>query len=145
MSQEIIDKVALDFMRLFPFLYKNLLSAEKELPGNDSRFQISILALLKHKGPSRIIDIGKRLLLSKPYMSTLISRLIQEGKAKKQSDKQDKRAMIITITKKGEKTLLECKQLIREQLSNELKQLKKEDIKQLHESLQQARIIMQQL
>ena len=139
------DRIAKDLMGIFPFIYKRMLRAERELSGTDMRFQMTILAMLEHKGPQHGSAIGKRLALSKAYMSTLIKRLIDEGKAKRTKDPADGRAMMVSITPKGKRTLEQGKELIREGLMAELQGLPAGTIEELHASLGKAREIIARL
>ena len=46
-------------------------------------------------------EIGEKLFISKPNVTTLIDKLIEKGLTERLSDKQDRRIIKIKVTKKG--------------------------------------------
>jgi len=69
-----------------------------------NRTALSVLATLR-SGPRRITDLAACEFVSQPGMTTLVSRLEDEGWAKRQPDPTDGRAVNVVITKAGERML----------------------------------------
>jgi DNA-binding MarR family transcriptional regulator len=69
-----------------------------------NRTALSVLATLR-SGPRRITDLAACEFVSQPGMTTLVSRLEDEGWARRIPDPTDGRAVHVVITKAGERTL----------------------------------------
>jgi DNA-binding MarR family transcriptional regulator len=69
-----------------------------------NRTSLSVLATLR-SGPRRITDLAGCEFVSQPGMTTLVSRLEDEGWVKRQPDPTDGRAVKVVITKAGERVL----------------------------------------
>ena len=69
-----------------------------------SRTSLSVLSTLL-AGPRRITDLAACEFVSQPGMTTLVSRLEDEGWVKRQPDPTDGRAVNVVITKSGERVL----------------------------------------
>ena len=72
-----------------------------------NRTALSVLATLR-SGPRRITDLAACEFVSQPGMTTLVSRLEDEGWARRIPDPTDGRAVNVVITKAGERTLEEA-------------------------------------
>jgi DNA-binding MarR family transcriptional regulator len=69
-----------------------------------NRTSLSVLATLR-SGPRRITDLASCEFVSQPGMTTLVSRLEDEGWVKRRPDPTDGRAVNVVITKAGERVL----------------------------------------
>jgi len=69
-----------------------------------NRTSLSVLTKLR-AGPRRITDLAACEFVSQPGMTTLVSRLEDEGWVKRQPDPTDGRAVNVVITKSGERVL----------------------------------------
>ena len=69
-----------------------------------NRTSLSVLSTLL-AGPRRITDLAACEFVSQPGMTTLVSRLEDEGWVKRQPDPTDGRAVNVVITKSGERVL----------------------------------------
>ena len=72
-----------------------------------NRTSLSVLATLR-AGPRRITDLAASEFVSQPGMTTLVSRLEDEGWVKRRPDPTDGRAVHVVITKAGERVLEEA-------------------------------------
>ena len=72
-----------------------------------NRTALSVLATLR-SGPRRITDLAACEFVSQPGMTTLVSRLEDEGWARRIPDPTDGRAVNVVITKAGERMLEEA-------------------------------------
>src|SRR5258705_1043194 len=66
-----------------------------------SRTQLGVLATLRDRGPARITELAEGERVAQPSMTTLVSRLEEQGWAKRQSDPVDGRAVVVAITPAG--------------------------------------------
>ena len=72
-----------------------------------NRTALSVLATLR-SGPRRVTDLAACEFVSQPGMTTLVSRLEDEGWARRIPDPTDGRAVNVVITKAGERMLEEA-------------------------------------
>ena len=72
-----------------------------------NRTALSVLATLR-SGPRRITDLAACEFVSQPGMTALVSRLEDEGWARRIPDPTDGRAVNVVITKAGERMLEEA-------------------------------------
>jgi DNA-binding MarR family transcriptional regulator len=107
-----------------------------------SRFVLG--AVMKH-GPIHMSEIGKRMDISKPYMTALVDKLIREGLVERIPDKNDRRVINVAITKAGRHTLKEFRKNARKIIVENLSSLNSDDVSALHESLKTIRDVMSRL
>lgn len=67
--------------------------------------QISAMATLEELGQIRISDLAGHEVVSAPVATRICSSLEDLGHIKRITDPQDKRACLVTLTKKGERSL----------------------------------------
>ena len=68
-----------------------------------------VLLQLAGDGELSMSEIAEKLSVSKPNVTTLIDKLIEEGLTERLSDKQDRRIVKIKLTKKGAALLKKIK------------------------------------
>ena len=107
-----------------------------------SRF---VLKKVQELGPIRMSEIGRHMEISKPYMTAIVNKLIEEGLAERVSDPDDRRVVNIKITEAGKKELKDFSRRIREAVIKNLSSLSREDISALHESVMMIRNITSKL
>jgi DNA-binding MarR family transcriptional regulator len=107
-----------------------------------SRFVLA--AVMKH-GPIRMSEIGKRMDISKPYMTALVDKLIREGLVERMPDARDRRVINVAITRAGRDALKEFRRNARKVAMENLSSLTSDDISELHASLKTIRSITSKL
>ena len=107
-----------------------------------SRFVLA--AVMKH-GPIRMSEIGKRMDISKPYMTALVDKLIQEGLVERIPDVRDRRVINVAITRAGRDALKEFRRNARKVIMENLSSLTSDDISELYVSLKTIRRITSKL
>ena len=70
-----------------------------------SRTAISVLALLRDRGPQRITTLAAAESVAQPTMTTLVGRLEREGYVSRHPDPDDGRAALIELTPEGREVL----------------------------------------
>lgn len=60
-----------------------------------------VLEVLLHKGPMTISDIGEKVLLANPSMTSAVDRLERKSLVLRQNSETDRRARIVTLTDQG--------------------------------------------
>src|SRR4051794_238951 len=86
-------------------LDRMLLWARRKAPTRLSATSITTLDTLNLHGPQRISDLAAGEGVTQPGMTTLISRLVDEGLAERFADPTDGRATLVRITDAGRSVL----------------------------------------
>ena len=139
-----LDEIADNLMLSFQF-FKRMSKGDVH-PGV-RRFEPSrlVLATVLMEGPLPTSEIGKRMDISKPYMTTLIDRLIEEGLVERIPDKNDRRVVSVMATKAGKDFFRKFRNKARESIKKNLSNLSSEDISSFHDSIENIRIIISKL
>ncbi|MFA4877524.1 MAG: MarR family transcriptional regulator [Methanoregula sp.] len=141
MSEDIKDKVADNFITLVPLFHKQVFRVSQNIGGIKSA-QYRVLGILMKEGPLSMSEIGRRLYISKPYMTALVDTLIKNHWVERKQDTEDRRVIRITITPSGKKHLRESLELYKNDLKILLLDLKQEELEQLALSLEHLQAIL---
>src|SRR5918998_2456641 len=71
--------------------------------GDTSSTQCFVLGEVYRSGPIALTDLGRRLALDKSWTSRAVEALVQEGLLVKESAPEDRRAVVISLSKAGKK------------------------------------------
>ena len=146
MKEKQRDEISESALLLFPLL-KRLFNGDSSDPALASlRNQTyHVLRILEIRGPLPISAIGKRLLIAKQNMTTLIDRLINDGLVARRNDTADRRVVNIIITEKGRGFLKEKRQGLKRIVEENLSKLNDEDIESLHSVFEIIKTIVHKL
>jgi DNA-binding MarR family transcriptional regulator len=136
------DKV----ISLFPLVRRKLLphrAAHSHVPVHNLWY--AVLGIMMHSGVLPMSELGRRLGISKPHMTSLIDVMVNEGLVKRQPDKKDRRIINIIITKKGCAFLHNSRKMLKENLKKNLSSLSSSDCELLANSLENIRKILLKL
>ena len=139
---DLIDRAADTLLSLIPLYHAIVFRPPHGITGMKAA-QYRVLHLLAHHGVLQISEIGRRLYISKPYMTALIDAMIEEGLAERQADPDDRRVALIRITGKGKTCLTTKAALFREDAKDHLARLSGDDLRILCDSLQDVRCILE--
>ncbi len=143
-SRKTIREVSENMMRLFPLFHAKIFARERGVSGKQVA-GFRVLGALQRHGPLPISEVGKRLYISKPYMTQLVDDLIGEELVERLPDATDRRVINIQITDKGKKRLKEIGNMFKEDLEEYLSDLDEEDIRVLDDSLKNLNRILGKL
>jgi DNA-binding MarR family transcriptional regulator len=96
---ELAAALSLDLERIMG-LYRSL-----AYPGGLSLTSAATLAAIERFGPQRLTALATREGVTQPAMTQLISRLADAGQVRRESDPDDGRVVLVTITDEGRATL----------------------------------------
>lgn len=105
-----------------------------------NRTSLSVLANLRD-GPRRITDLAASEFISQPGMTTLVSRLEDEGWVIRQPDPSDGRAVRVAITKKGLATIDAALAARTAAMRNRVERLSPAERKSLSEAVDALRLL----
>lgn len=96
---------------------------------------IKVLFYLIHHGPTSISKMAKELCISKPNMTPVIDKLVEDGLVTRDYDPNDRRVILIQSTDKALDFLKEGKEYIKEDIREKLSTLDNNDINIISNSL----------
>lgn len=96
---------------------------------------IKVLFYLVNNGPIPISKMAKELCISKPNMTPVIDKLVEDGLVTRDYNPTDRRVILIQATPKALKALKEGKEYIKEVIKEKISPLSDEDISNLSSSL----------
>lgn len=132
--EETIETVSRNLILLFPLFHVKILSRGRGIPGVQLA-GFKVLGVLQRCGPLPISEVGKRLYISKPYMTRLVDGLIAEDLVERMPDPSDRRVTNIIITGKGRDRIEEFGMIFKDDVKALLSDLSDDDILVLDESL----------
>ena len=94
-TRELADAFAPRLSRLVRLLIRETTAAGM------SRTSLSVLTALRDAGSARITELADAERVAQPSMTTLVSRLEQQGLVERRSDPQDGRAVVVALTRAG--------------------------------------------
>ena len=97
---------------------------------------IKVLFYLIPHGPISISKMAKELCISKPNMTPVIDKLVEEGLVTRDYDPTDRRVILIQTTPKALEFLKETQDYVKEIIKEKLSSLNDEDINTLSTSLE---------
>jgi len=140
-TQDIQDKAAEYLLALMPFYHKHIVRTGYGITGIQAA-QYRVLGVLMKAGTLPMSEIGRRLYISKPYMTALIDTLIKDGLVERTPDRADRRVINISITEPGKKHLKQSITLYKNDLKDLLSTLDEHDLEGLCASLESLKAIL---
>jgi len=108
-------------------------------------YHFQVLQILLEQGTSTVSEIANILCVSRPNMTPLIDKLINDGLVCRSSDVKDRRIINISITEEGRKVGLENVELFKNKLRSKIALLPQEDIECFLKSLENVKNIINKL
>jgi MarR family 2-MHQ and catechol resistance regulon transcriptional repressor len=138
--EKMVDNILI-YYPLFHRIIKNTINHEKVLKYGRAEGYYQILGILIDLGQLPISEIGRKLYISKPNMTPLIDKLVEDGCVKRSRSDEDRRIVNIKITEKGKKFLFEARKVMEKNIKENLSNLDENEIKILNESLENIKKI----
>jgi len=110
-----------------------------------SRQQFELLFLIQKFNGKSMSFFSKKMMVSKPNLTTLSDKLIQEGWIERVFDPRDRRIICLTITDKGKKFITLHKNKMKQLLVKNFEGLTVQDIQRLNELLEEMRSIFDKI
>jgi DNA-binding MarR family transcriptional regulator len=142
--EETIETVSRNLMLLFPLFHGKIVSRERGVSGMQLAGYRVLGVLLRH-GPLPISEVGKRLYISKPYMTRLVDDLIAEDLVERLPDASDRRVINLQITERGTGRLKETGTMFTDDIKALLSGLSDDDILELDKSLKNLNRVLGKL
>ena len=111
--------------------------------GDTSSTQCFILGEVYRSGPITQADLGRRLALDKSWTSRAVEALVQEGLLVKESAPEDRRAVVISLSKAGKKRAEELDRALNGQAEQIIGRIPHKQRPNIYESLRLLRDALQ--
>jgi len=98
--------------------------------------QYFTLFLLQDEGPCMLKNLGEKLNIAMPTVSGIVLRLDRDGMVEKTASSNDRRVVLVGITRKGQRLLEDIRRNRMEQLSKRLQEFPPEEIEIFFKVLQ---------
>jgi DNA-binding MarR family transcriptional regulator len=144
MVEETLDQAAEYLLGLMPFYHKYIVKTGFGVTGQQAA-QYRVLGVLMKAGPLPMSEVGKRLYISKPYMTVLVDTLIAQSLVERRSDPSDRRIIQIAITSQGKSHLKQSVNLYKKDLKEILSSLPEEDLSHLCQSLERLHSVLEKI
>jgi DNA-binding MarR family transcriptional regulator len=138
------NQCAEDLLALLPLYHKKILCPHPHISGMQVA-QFRVLGVLMNEGTLSMSEIGKRLYISKPYMTSLAVTLIEGGFVVRQPDPEDRRVINIAITDAGKDHISQALAIYRSDVKGILAGLAEEDLDALCTALATVRHIFEKI
>lgn len=96
---------------------------------------VKVIFYLMHNGPSTMSDIADKLCISRPNLTPIIDKLIQEEIVMRKENPNDRRMIFIERTEKACELFEEHKCLMKAHLAARISNLSQEDLDQLQQCI----------
>jgi DNA-binding MarR family transcriptional regulator len=140
--EKIADDFVLTLMRIPPIVHRKLQSLG--ISGMQAA-GYKVLAVLSVHGCLPISEIGKHLFVSKPYMTRLIGRLIDDGFVEKVPDRKDRRVINVVITREGMRHLKTFPDLFRADIRAVISDMDEQELGTVSASLESINRVLERL
>lgn len=137
-----LNNVFDDVMVQFPIVARKILIATKSKTSPvSSAMQIRLLIGLM-AGPMTPSEISQLHFISKPNVTTMISKLMEGGLAQRSHDEKDRRVIYVTITDKGKKAVLRDQKIVKEYLLKVFDRLDASEIEDVFSAMEKYRNLL---
>lgn len=122
-----LDTAASDLVSMMMGVDKMIKITNPDISNRDN-VKYWALSILERDGPQSMSSLGLQTHISKPYMTRVVDSLINDGYVERRSDPHDRRVIIISITKEGEKINKKFLISLRDSVKPFLKTLTQEEL-----------------
>lgn len=133
MNNQQWDHIVDNLLSLVPLFYRKFMFHDhKHMPQSHTQ----VLLLLHEHDVLTVSEIGKRLCISRPNMTPLLNKLIDEELINRHNSENDRRVLIVSLTDNGRDFVNQYKQYIMDKMRESFQDIKDNELAKLDESLQ---------
>lgn len=138
-----MEKLLENIMTSGFLMYKRLSRGIPSSYISRNQFELLYSIVLENGKPMKYF--GDKLMISKPNLTVMADKLIEEGYVEREFDPNDRRVIILRVTKKGEDFLYEEVKRIKQEMSKSFDSLSNQDVQRLNELLNEINGIFNKL
>ena len=145
MDEKICNQIIEDMFLMFPLMRSAFLGkcdTNNEECSKLVHSKYHALGMLSKRGPMQMSEIGNKIGISKPNMTSIINSLIKEGKVKRTSSQNDRRIIVIEITTEGKYALLKARDNLKRGFKKKLALLNSQEMLSLSNSLSTTKTLV---
>ncbi|MCX6655279.1 MAG: MarR family transcriptional regulator [Candidatus Bathyarchaeota archaeon] len=139
-----MDQMLDDIYSVIPLFHRTVLKPD-HLSHSPMSSDFKVMRILMRHGPLPMSKIGIWLGISKPNMTSIIDKLIVEGRVERWQDPKDRRVVEVNLTPKGQSYMQDCWKEARDSIRTKLSTLSDDEMNTLYASLENIRIILPKL
>ena len=132
-----------NYMAFAPILHKKIFKG-LNLSGITKQ-QFSFLYQLSNCGNKPMSYYGNKMMISKPNLTVLADKLIEEGLVQRDTNSDDRRVIILKITEKGEEYLNEQVEKIKKMMIKRFEVFSDSEIQRLNDLIEETKILFSKL
>jgi DNA-binding MarR family transcriptional regulator len=144
-TDQIKERIAENLIALLPFYHKKIFRPGLGITGMQAAQFRTLGILMREDTTLPMSELGKRLYMSKPYMTILVDQLILDGHVQRIPDTRDRRVINIAITPAGKRHLKQAASRYKENVKNIISDLDRQDLEDLCQSLEKLRDIISKI
>ncbi|WP_066501753.1 MarR family winged helix-turn-helix transcriptional regulator [Abyssisolibacter fermentans] len=129
-------------LNILPMFHRKLF---KGVFKKESMRHIQLVSMVNKNDGKPMKFYCKNLMISKPNLSKMVNKAIEEGLIERENDEKDRRIIKLFITEKGKEIIEIRKQDIKKAISNNLKGLNDDDIIKLQKNFEEIQVIFDKL
>lgn len=137
------ETLAGNLLNILPTMFKKLMRVHPhfEMP----KQQMGLLFHISKEDGRPMSYYSEKMMVPKPNLTVIADKLINEGYVERAFDPNDRRVVILALTKKGEEYINENFTRIKEEMAERLNSLNDEDIERLNELILEMKAIFDRL
>ncbi|MBP1707484.1 MAG: transcriptional regulator [Chloroflexi bacterium] len=142
MKTRVLDAIVENLFYILPLIHKKLLKIDPAKMSREislSRLHIGILGAVYEEGTLPISEIAEKLLIRRPQMTLLIGQLVRAGMIERTTNPDDRRIANIKLTPRGESTLKNMEELLKDHMREKLSNLNERELEELSRLLLKLR------
>jgi DNA-binding MarR family transcriptional regulator len=142
MDNEVVEQIVADLFEILPVFHKKLVNVLDEGSREGlSHYHFVILNMLGQLEAPAVSEIGDKISVSRPQMTSMIDKLVSLGLVTRAPDVRDRRIIRISITPAGKKALSRARLKIKLRLRKKLAHLSADDLELFSTALKNIKIL----
>ena len=137
MDREVLIEKILTFL---PILHKKIFKGFTEC--DITKQQMELLYHLKLEGGNPMNYYASKMMVSKPNLTVVADKLIQEGIVERDYLPEDRRVIILKLTQKGDQFLNQKMEMVKKHILSKIAMFDDKDIVRLNELVEEMRQII---
>lgn len=134
------EKFVEAFASFIPYLFKKVMRGLQV--GGISKMQLELLFKISSENGKPMSYYSERMVIPKSNLTVLSDKLIKEGYVERIYDRNDRRIIILSITKKGEEILTEHRNMVKKAILKKLEGISDQDIQRLNVLIKEMKEIL---
>ena len=144
MTEEKIEILTEDFSETFRSFFIKLKSTYKVAFENleYSKPLYEVMKYLRYHGKSKMTDLVKELMVTKPYITSIADKLISCNLIYREHDVSDRRVILIDLTEKGHKIVKEYDLIMKNKIKENMSFFNDDEAKEFETMLSSMKKLM---